>query len=145
MDAVPSPDDVEPGTVLPLDTLNSLLRSWRNHWAAVERIARDFPEDVKSKTLLRPEDPGEALAETQAQFAVLFHPEAISAFVSYLNAAIDTVEAIDKRDGDVLSDVPLGRDPDKERLEDMFARLEERFHLLDLRLEEFLERGRAEP
>lgn len=141
MGSIPSPDEVEPGTVLPLDVLSTLLRCWRNHWAEVERIARDFPDDVKMKTLLRPVDPEEALAETRAQFAVLFHQEAINAFVSYLNASIATVDELLKRDESGEA-VDLRRDPEKERMDDFLARLEERVGLLDLRLEKLLDRGR---
>lgn len=143
MGSVPSPDEVEPGTALPLDALTTLLRSWRNHWAAVERIARDFPEDVRTKILLRPVDTDEALAETRAQFAVLFHPEAVTAFVSYLNAAIDTVDRLIKRDDPIADDGDVRRLPGQERVNDAFARLEERVNLLDMRLAELLQHDGA--
>ena len=142
MGSIPSPDDVEPGTVLPLDVFSTLLRCWRNHWAEVERIARDCPEDVKMKTLLRPVDPEEALAQTRAQFAVLFHPEAISAFVSYLNAGIATVDELIKREGSSCEAADLRRDPEVERMDDVLVRLEERVGRLDLRVAKLLDRSR---
>lgn len=142
MGSVPSPDEVEPGRVLPPEVLSMLMRSWRNHWAEVERIARDFPEDVKTKTLLRPVDPDEALAETRAQFAVLFHPDAINAFVSYLNAAIYTIDTHLKGGDDGLDDVDPRRELEEGEADDVLTRLEERVHLIDRRLEQLLERGR---
>lgn len=142
MGSVPPPDDVEPGTVLPLEVLGTLLRSWRNHWAEVERIARDFPEDVKMKTLLRPADPEEGLAETRAQFAVLFHPEAINAFVSYLNAAIATLDQSIKRQEELDGGVDLRSRAEQEGVDGFLARLEERVDLLDLRVERLFDHGR---
>lgn len=135
---VPSPEDVEQSGVLPLEVFVALLRSWRNHWAEVERIARDFPEDVKKQTLLRPRDPAEALEETRAQFAVLFHPEAIEAFTSYLSAALRTVEALVEGEE---SPAPQrnGREGDRIALSHSLARLEEHLQTLDVRLTQMLE------
>lgn len=128
---VPLPQEVEQAEVLPLEVFARLLRSWRNHWADVERIARDFPEDVKKQTLLRPPDPTEALAETRAQFAVLFHPEAIEAFTSYLDIAVRTVETMLEKEYEAAPKADA-TDSQNDSLGQSLARLDERLEALDV-------------
>lgn len=94
MEEILTPGEAERLDAVPLDVLAQLFRSWRNHWAEVERITADFPEDIKRVLAVRPVDTAEALEQTRAQFAVLFNPEATANFVIYLDAALRTIERL---------------------------------------------------
>lgn len=108
MEHILSSGEAEKIDSLPLDVLVQFVRSARNHWAEVERITGDFPEDIKRVLAIRPVDMTEALEQTRAQFAVLFNPEATANFVIYLDAALRTIERLrdEQASGDASTDDP---------------------------------------
>jgi hypothetical protein len=82
----------DPNGALSAELLAGALREWRNHWSEVLRIYEDFPDDIQRQVILRPTDIDEALRQTRAQFAVLFHPDAMATFVRYLDHLLEAVE-----------------------------------------------------
>lgn len=74
--------------------LADMLRTWRNHWAEVERVTADFPEDIRRALVVRPTDPTEALQQAVPQFAVLFHPHVQQALVDQFSSALEIIERL---------------------------------------------------
>src|SRR3954452_25399338 len=78
----------------PLESLSSLIRSWRRHWDEVGDIQRSLPRAAKNRLELVSADVEPAMAQTRHLFALEFRLEAVAALCRRLDDALAVVESV---------------------------------------------------
>ena len=79
---------------LPLESLWSLMQSWRRHWDEVGSIQRTLPRPARERLDLMSVDVETALAQTRHLFALQFPPAVVSELCERLDEALTVIEAM---------------------------------------------------
>jgi EAL domain-containing protein (putative c-di-GMP-specific phosphodiesterase class I) len=101
-------------TPLPLESLSSMIQSWRRHWDEVGAIQRSLVGPTRDRLERLSGDIETALAQTRYLFALEFPPAVVSELRGRLEAAMAAIEAL-ARDG--MSVSPTSSEPAVRRLE----------------------------
>lgn len=79
---------------LPLESLSSLIRTWRRHWDEVGTIQRTLPGPARDRLDRLSGDIDTALAQTRLLFALEFPPEVVSELRGRMDDALTVIEAM---------------------------------------------------
>lgn len=79
---------------LPLESLSSLVRSWRRHWDEVGAIQRTLSRPARDRLDLLSVDVETALAQTRTLFALEFPPSVVSELRGRMDDALTVIEAM---------------------------------------------------
>ena len=89
----------QPPAPQPLESLSSLLQSWRRHWDEVGAIQRTLPAPARDRLDRLSGDIETALAQTRHLFALEFPPLVVSELQGRLADALAVIEAIARTGG----------------------------------------------
>jgi EAL domain-containing protein (putative c-di-GMP-specific phosphodiesterase class I) len=84
----------KPPMPLPLESLSSMLQSWRRHWDEVGTIQRSLAGPTRDRLERLSGDIETALAQTRYLFALEFPPAVVSELRGRLEAALTAIETL---------------------------------------------------